>query len=140
MSVLYRIQATAVGGREGNVKSSDGFLNLNLGMPKELGGPGKPAANPEMLFAAGYAACFESAMRFVAREKKIALTSASVTADVGIGPRDDGGFALDIALTAEVGGLDQAAAEQLVAAAHHVCPYSHATKGSLNVRLSTKVV
>ncbi|MFX9089539.1 Ohr family peroxiredoxin, partial [Acinetobacter baumannii] len=75
MSVLYRIQATAVGGREGNVKSSDGFLNLNLGMPKELGGPGKPAANPEMLFAAGYAACFESAMRFVAREKKIALTS-----------------------------------------------------------------
>lgn len=140
MSVLYRIQATAIGGREGNVKSSDGFLNLNLGMPKELGGPGKPAANPEMLFAAGYAACFESAMRFVAREKKIALTSASVTADVGIGPRDDGGFALDIALTAEVGGLDQAAAEQLVAAAHHVCPYSHATKGSLNVRLSTKVV
>lgn len=140
MSVLYRIQATAIGGREGNVKSSDGFLNLNLGMPKELGGPGKPAANPEMLFAAGYAACFESAMRFVAREKKIALTSASVTADVGIGPRDDGGFALDIALTAEVGGLDQAAAEQLVAAAHHVCPYSHATKGSLNVRLTTKVV
>ncbi|MBN9527947.1 MAG: organic hydroperoxide resistance protein [Alphaproteobacteria bacterium] len=140
MSVLYRIQATAVGGREGNVKSSDGFLNLNLGMPKELGGPGKPAANPEMLFAAGYAACFESAMRFVAREKKIAITSASVTADVGIGPRDDGGFALDIALTAEVGGLDQAAAEQLVAAAHHVCPYSHATKGSLNVRLTTKVV
>jgi Ohr subfamily peroxiredoxin len=140
MSVLYRIQATAVGGREGNVKSSDGFLNLNLGMPKELGGPGKPAANPEMLFAAGYAACFESAMRFVAREKKIALTSASVTADVGIGPREDGGFALDIALTAEVGGLDQAAAEQLVATAHHVCPYSHATKGSLNVRLTTKVV
>ncbi|MGQ3030868.1 MAG: organic hydroperoxide resistance protein [Ferrovibrionaceae bacterium] len=140
MSVLYRIQATAVGGREGNVKSSDGFLNLNLGMPKELGGPGKPAANPEMLFAAGYAACFESAMRFVAREKKIAITSASVTADVGIGPRNDGGFALDIALTAEVGGLDQAAAEQLVAAAHHVCPYSHATKGSLNVRLTTKVV
>jgi Ohr subfamily peroxiredoxin len=140
MSVLYRIQATAVGGREGNVKSSDGFLDLNLGMPKELGGPGKPAANPEMLFAAGYAACFESAMRFVAREKKIALSSASVTADVGIGPRDDGGFALDIALTAQVGGLDQAAAEQLVAAAHHVCPYSHATKGSLNVRLTTKVV
>ncbi len=140
MSVLYRIQATAVGGREGNVKSSDGFLDLNLGMPKELGGPGKPAANPEMLFAAGYAACFESAMRFVAREKKIALSSASVTADVGIGPREDGGFALDIALTAEVGGLDQAAAEQLVATAHHVCPYSHATKGSLNVRLTTKVV
>lgn len=140
MSVLYRIQATAVGGREGNVKSSDGFLNLTLGMPKELGGPGKPAANPEMLFAAGYAACFESAMRFVAREKKLALSSASVTADVGIGPRDDGGFALDIALTAEVGGLDQATAEQLVAAAHHVCPYSHATRGSLNVRLTTKVV
>ncbi len=140
MSVLYRIQATAVGGREGNVKSSDGFLDLNLGMPKELGGPGKPAANPEMLFAAGYAACFESAMRFVAREKKIALTSASVTADVGIGPREDGGFGLDVALTAEVGGLDQAAAEQLVATAHHVCPYSHATKGSLNVRLTTKVV
>lgn len=140
MSVLYRIQATAVGGREGNVKSSDGFLDLNLGMPKELGGPGKPAANPEMLFAAGYAACFESAMRFVAREKKIALTSASVTADVGIGPREDGGFGLDVALIAEVGGLDQAAAEQLVATAHHVCPYSHATKGSLNVRLTTKVV
>ncbi len=140
MSVLYRIQATAVGGREGNVKSSDGFLDLNLGMPKELGGPGKPAANPEMLFAAGYAACFESAMRFVAREKKLGLTQASVTADVGIGPREDGGFALDVALTAEVGGLDQAAAEQLVATAHHVCPYSHATKGSLNVRLTTKVV
>ncbi len=93
-----------------------------------------------MLFAAGYAACFESAMRFVAREKKLGLTSASVTADVGIGPREDGGFALDVALTAEVGGLDQAAAEQLVATAHHVCPYSHATKGSLNVRLTTKVV
>ena len=139
MKVLYRTKATAVGGREGHVRSADGVLDVALAMPRELGGSGRPASNPEQLFAAGYAACFENAVRYVARQAKQVLTDTSVTAEVGIGPREDGGFGLDVGLEVILRGLDQATAERLVAQAHQVCPYSHAINGNVAVRTVTRV-
>lgn len=138
MSVLYSTQARAVGGRAGHVESNDGLLALDLAPPKELGGPGG-RTNPEQLFAAGYAACFESAIRHVARLGKLPLTDASVTATVSLSPTPEGGFALGVALEAEVKGLDQAAAEALVARAHEVCPYSNAIRGNVPVTPTVKV-
>lgn len=137
MSALYSTEARAVGGRAGHVKSSDGLLSLDLAMPKELGGKGG-ATNPEQLFAAGYSACFESAMRFIAGKQKLPLTDAAVTAKIDLLPNGEGGFRLGAALAAETKGLDQAAAEALVAAAHKVCPYSNALKGNVDVALSVK--
>lgn len=137
MSALYSTEARAVGGRAGHVKSSDGLLSLDLAMPKELGGKGG-ATNPEQLFAAGYSACFESAMRFIAGKQKLPLSDAAVTAKIDLLPNGEGGFRLGAALTAETRGLDQAAAEALVAAAHKVCPYSNALKGNVDVALSVK--
>ncbi|WP_446692641.1 organic hydroperoxide resistance protein, partial [Rhodospirillum rubrum] len=134
MTIAYRTKATAVGGREGRATSEDGLLDVALALPKELGGPGK-ATNPEQLFAAGYAACFESALRHVARGRKLALASTTVTAEVGIGPRADKGFSLEVALDITLGGVDQATAEDVVAEAHEVCPYSHATRGNIPVTL-----
>lgn len=139
MKVLYRAQATAVGGREGKVSSADGVLSLALAMPKELGGSGRKASNPEQLFAAGYAACFENAVRYVARAEKKGLGETSVTAEVGIGPREQGGFGLDIDLEVTLGGLDLGTAEALVAKAHEVCPYSNAVRGNVEVRTVTRV-
>jgi Ohr subfamily peroxiredoxin len=111
---------------------------VTLDTPKELGGAGGPGNNPEQLFAAGYSACFLGALKFVAAQKKVKIAEdTTVTAQVGIGPRDDGqGFGLDVALAIHIPGVEKAEAEALVAAAHVVCPYSHATKGSLDVRLS----
>ena len=137
MSALYSTEARAVGGRAGHVKSSDGLISLDLAMPKELGGKGG-ATNPEQLFAAGYSACFESAMRFIAGKQKLSLTDAAVTAKIDLLPNGEGGFRLGAALTAETKGLDQAAAEALVAAAHKVCPYSNALKGNVDVALSVQ--
>lgn len=137
MSALYSTQARAVGGRAGHVQSNDGLLSLDLAMPKELGGKGG-ATNPEQLFAAGYAACFESAMRFIAGKQKLPLQDASVTANVSLHSNDQGGFRLGISLAAETKGLDQAAADALVSAAHQVCPYSNAIKGNIEVALSAK--
>ncbi|WP_333586856.1 organic hydroperoxide resistance protein [Phenylobacterium sp.] len=137
MTPLYSTSARAVGGREGHVQTPDGQVNLTLAMPPELGGKGG-GANPEQLFAAGYAACFESALRFVARQQKLPLKDAAVTATVELHPRD-GGFQLGVALAAEISGLDQTAAEELVEAAHKVCPYSHAVRGNIDVRLTTTV-
>lgn len=138
MNILYRTQATATGGRTGSARTADGALQVELVTPKELGGPGGTGNNPEQLFAAGYSACFLGAIKFVAGQLKIKVPEdATVTADVGIGPRDDGrGFGLDVALTIALPGIERAVAEDLVARAHVVCPYSHATKGSLDVRLS----
>lgn len=138
MNILYRTQATATGGRTGSARTADGALQVELVTPKELGGPGGTGNNPEQLFAAGYSACFLGAVKFVAGQLKIKVPEdATVTADVGIGPRDDGrGFGLDVALTIALPGIERAVAEDLVARAHVVCPYSHATKGSLDVRLS----
>lgn len=133
---LYTTQARVTGGRAGHGETSDGLLKVDLGMPKELGGPGG-ATNPEQLFAIGYAACFESAIRFVARKQKLPLADAAVTATVDLLPNGEG-FKLGVSLAAETKGLDQAAAEALVSAAHQICPYSNATRGNIEVAISAK--
>ena len=136
MKTLYQTQATATGGRTGSARTADGALEVTLVTPKELGGPGGEGNNPEQLFAAGYSACFLGAIKFVAGQKKVKVAEDStVTAHVGIGPRDDGqGFGLDVALEISLPGIDRATAQEIVDQAHIVCPYSHATKGSLDVR------
>ncbi|MCZ2837600.1 organic hydroperoxide resistance protein [Modestobacter sp. VKM Ac-2985] len=139
MPSVYTAVATATGdGRNGHTRSSDGLIDLDLATPKEMGGEGG-ATNPEQLFAAGYAACFLSALKMVARTQKAPISDAGVTAEVGIGPNDAGGFGLEVALHVELGGVDQATADQLVEAAHQVCPYSNATRGNVPVTLETTV-
>lgn len=139
MPVVYTATATATGdGRNGHIRSSDGILEMDVATPKEMGGAGG-ASNPEQLFAAGYAACFHSALKLVAQTQKIKLAETAVTADVGIGPNGAGGFGLEIALHVEIGGLDQATADQLVEAAHQVCPYSNATRGNVPVTLEATI-
>ena len=135
MSSVYIAQATADGGRNGKIKSSDGVLNLEVRIPKEMGGPGGAYTNPEQLFAAGYAACFDSALQFVARHQKVAMKHSTVTAQVGIGPNSTGGFQLAVKLQAHIEGLDRAEAQKLLEAAHQVCPYSNATRGNIEVSL-----
>jgi lipoyl-dependent peroxiredoxin len=133
--ILYTATATSTGGRAGASKSSDGALDVTLTTPKELGGDGAAGTNPEQLFAAGYSACFIGAMKAVAGPQKIVLPKdTSITADVGIGPIT-GGFNVQAKLTIHVPGMDKAAAEALVAAAHKVCPYSNATRGNIDVTL-----
>lgn len=136
MPIAYRTRATATGGRDGHSSTEDGKVDVALSVPRELGGPGGDGTNPEQLFATGYAACFLGAIRFAAAKQKVSVAPEStVTADVGIGPRDDGGgFGLDVALSISLPGLDRAAAEALVEQAHVVCPYSHATRGNIEVR------
>lgn len=136
---VYTAHVTSSGnGRNGHVRSSDGVLDADVRSPEELGGPGG-ATNPEQLFAAGYAACFHSALRRVAKEKGLPLTDdATVEAAVGLG-KDDTGFALSATLTAHLPGLDQAQADDLMAAAHQLCPYSKATRGNLDVELKATV-
>ena len=137
MPVLYTATATASGGRDGSARSDDGVLDVALSTPKGLGGPGKAGAtNPEQLFAAGYAACFDSALRFVARAQGVTVDDSAVTAQVGIGPNDKGGFGLEVALNVSLPGLDREAAEKLVETAHQVCPYSNATRGNIDVKLT----
>ena len=137
MAAVYTAVATATGeGRNGRARSSDGVLDVDLAVPSEMGGQGG-ATNPEQLFAAGYAACFHGALELVARQQEATSTDSPVTAEVGIGPDDAGGFALEVTLRVELGGIDQAAAEQLVEAAHRVCPYSNATRGNVPVTLET---
>lgn len=138
MKVLYKTQATATGGRTGSAATSDGAFKVTLVTPKELGGPGGEGNNPEQLFASGYSACFLGALKFVASQQKVKIADDStVTADVGIGARDDGGgFGLDVALSISLPGVERSVAEDLVARAHIVCPYSHATRNGLDVRLT----
>ena len=138
MKVLYTTQATATGGRDGKAATKDGSFSVTLATPKELAGAAGPGNNPEQLFAAGYSACFLGALKFVAGKEKVAIPAdASVTATVGIGPRDDGtGFGLDVALAISLPGIDKAQAGDLVQKAHIVCPYSEATRSNLDVRLS----
>ena len=138
MNVLYTTQATATGGRTGSASTADGTFAVTLMTPKELGGPGGAGNNPEQLFAAGYSACFLGAIKFVAAQRKVKVAEDStVTATVGIGPRDDGqGFGLDVALAVSLPGIDRETAQAIVDQAHIVCPYSHATRNSLDVRLS----
>ncbi|MET0226500.1 MAG: organic hydroperoxide resistance protein [Dokdonella sp.] len=135
--ILYTATATAKGGREGHIHSSDGVLDLDLKVPKELGGPGGAGSNPEQLFAAGYSACFEGALRYVAGQRKIAIKDASVTGHVGIGPREPTGFGIAVELEVSLPGLDRAVAQDLIDTAHRdICPYSHATRGNVDVTIT----
>jgi lipoyl-dependent peroxiredoxin len=138
MSILYTTNATATGGRDGRATSEDGRLTVTLSTPKELGGNGGEGTNPEQLFGAGYSACFLGAIKYVASQKKIKLSEdTAVTATVGIGPREDGkGFGLDVALAITLPGVGAEQAQEIVDAAHIVCPYSEATRSNLNVRIS----
>ncbi len=137
VNVIYRTSARATGGRDGHSATLDGAVDVQLAVPKEMGGAGG-GVNPEQLFATGYAACFLGAMKFVASQgghPKVP-TDATVTSTVGIGPRSEGGFGLEVSLEISLPGVDHAEAEALVAAAHQVCPYSNATRGNIDVGLT----
>ncbi|MBB2948185.1 Ohr subfamily peroxiredoxin [Actinoplanes lutulentus] len=137
MSAIYTASATASGdGRNGHVRSSDGVLDFDLAIPKEMGGPGGALTNPEQLFAAGYAACFHSALKRVASTQKITLVDTAITVDVGIGQLPTGGFGLNVVIEAELPGLDETTARGVLDAAHQLCPYSNATRGNVEVVLN----
>lgn len=136
MKTLYSTKATATGGREGRAQTADGVLSVALSTPKQLGGAGGTGTNPEQLFAAGYSACFLSALKFVAGKAGVQVgPEANVTATVGIGEIPNG-FGLDIGLEISLPGIDRATAENLVHKAHQVCPYSNATRNNVDVRLT----
>jgi len=134
--VLYRAEATASGGRDGRSVSSDGVLEVKLSTPRDLGGAGGDGTNPEQLFAAGYSACFLGALKFVAARDKVALPKdVLVTGTVGIGAIPTG-FGIEVDLTISLPDLDRQIAQELVNKAHIVCPYSNATCGNIDVRLT----
>jgi lipoyl-dependent peroxiredoxin len=134
---LFTATATAMGGRNGHTEASDGSVKADLSLPREMGGPGKPGTTtPEHLFAAGYAACFGGALDFVARQQKKDGTKATITCAVTIGPREGGGFGLAVKLRVEDRSLAQAELAALAGEAHEkICPYSHATRGNVEVEL-----
>ena len=135
-TVLYRAQAKATGGREGQASSDDNALNVKLSTPRELGGAGGSGTNPEQLFAAGYSACFIGAMKFVAGQQKIALPAdTSIEGLVGIGQIPQG-FGIEVELKISIPGMPREQAEALVEKAHQVCPYSNATRGNIDVTLT----
>ncbi|MBX7489802.1 organic hydroperoxide resistance protein [Qipengyuania sp. GH25] len=138
ISPAYSTSATASGGRDGIARTDDGTFEVALGTPRELGGDGR-GNNPEQLFASGYAACFLGAMKFAASQNADlphVPTDASVNASVGIGPRNDKGFGLVVALTISLPGVERDAAERLVEEADTICPYSHAVRGNVEVSLA----
>ena len=134
MDATYKTQATAIGGREGKVRTEDGLLDFEVRLPKELGGKGGEYTNPEQLFAAGYSACFGSALNFVAGQKKIRIVDAKVTVNAGIKVSE--GFDLVVAIDVEIPGVDKDVAKEMVEIAHTVCPYSKAIKGNVDVTLN----
>lgn len=137
---FYTAHATAVGGRNGNSKTDDGLIDVNLSVPKAMGGPGKEGTTtPEHLFAAGYAACFGGACEFMAKQMKLPLTSLAVKSEVTIGSIPNG-FGLAVVLNVDVGGLSKEDAEKVVAAGHGLCPYSNAIKGNVDVKINVSVV
>jgi Ohr subfamily peroxiredoxin len=136
MKILYEALASASGGRSGHVTTSNGTLDLQLAIPKELGGTGETLPNPEQLFAAGYAACFDSALTFVATRQKVELSGTRVDATVGIGPREGGGFGLAVRLDVTIPGVPREQAQTLLEAAHAACPYSNAIRGNVDVKLA----
>ena len=136
MDALYTAEALATGaGRNGRVTTGEGRLDLDLAIPKEMGGSGD-GANPEQLFAAGYAACFHSALQTVARAQKVKLTDSSVGARVQIGSNGNGGFGLAVQLEVVIPDLPHEQAQSLADAAHQVCPYSNATRGNIDVSIT----
>jgi osmotically inducible protein OsmC len=137
MATLYTAEATATGdGRNGRTRTSDGALDLGLAVPTEMGGQGG-GNNPEQLFAAGYAACFHGALRLVAKRAGARIDDSSVTARVGIGPNDGGGYGLSVGLAVHIPGVDREQAQELTEQADQVCPYSNAVRG--NVRIDLQV-
>ena len=135
MKPLYTAIVSVTGGRDGKVHAAEPPLDLKLATPKALGGPGGDATNPEQLFAAGYAACFESALGLVARMQKLAVDGVVITAAVTLGKADDGKYRLGVELRGRLPGRTHEQAEALMAAAHQVCPYSNATRGNIPVNL-----
>jgi osmotically inducible protein OsmC len=137
---LFTATASAVGGRNGHTQANDGLIAFDLSVPKAMGGPGKSnTTTPEHLFAAGYAACFGGALDFVAKQHKKNASDAKITCSVSIGPRDGGGFGLAVAMQVEDTSLPQAELEALAKEAHEkICPYSHATRGNVDVRFEVK--
>ncbi|MEC5144704.1 organic hydroperoxide resistance protein [Chitinophaga sp. 212800010-3] len=135
LTVLYTAHATATGGRNGHITSSDNVLDLDVRMPRELGGSGGAYTNPEQLFAAGYAACFDSALNHIIRLERAQTGNTSVTASVSINKNDEGGFALAVKLQVAIPDTDLSLAQSLMEKAHQVCPYSNATRGNIDVIL-----
>jgi osmotically inducible protein OsmC len=138
-SIVYTAVATSTGdGRNGHVRSSDGLIDAEVRTPKEMGGAGG-ATNPEQLFAAGYAACFHSALKATKKIHGVDVVDSAVTAEVGIGSNGNGGFELAVTLHVEIGGdVSEADAQKAVEAAHQVCPYSNATRGNVEVKLEVE--
>ena len=136
MNIMYTAVAHATGdGRNGRVHSDGEALDLDLRVPKELGGPGGSFANPELLFAAGYSSCFHSALKLVSAREQADVSDSGVSATVGIGATDGGGFGLAVELDVHIPNVDDATAEHLAGLAHEVCPYSNATRGNIDVTL-----
>ncbi|MET4001586.1 MULTISPECIES: organic hydroperoxide resistance protein [Arthrobacter] len=136
MNPLYTAEALSTGaGRNGRVRTTSGTVELDLALPKEMGGSGK-GANPEELFAAGYAACFHSALQMVARTQKVAISDTSVGSRVKLLPNGEGGFVLAVELEVVIPEIDRDSAQALVDAAHQVCPYSNATRGNIEVTVT----
>ncbi|MGH3352941.1 MAG: organic hydroperoxide resistance protein [Nocardioides sp.] len=136
MTPIYTASAVSTGdARNGHVQSTDGLIDADVRIPKEMGGAGG-ATNPEQLFAAGYAACFHSALKLVAGKAKVDMTDSEVVADVSIGDNGQGGFGLSVQLEVTIPGADAATAQQLAEQAHQVCPYSNATRGNIEVELT----
>lgn len=136
MKIIYTTKAAATGGRNGQVKSENGVLDLAVRMPKALGGASDDFTNPEMLFAAGYSACFDSALNLVIKKENIKTGETTVTAKVSIGQTDTGGFGLEAELHAIIPGVSLEEAQSLIKKAHEVCPYSNATRGNMPVKLT----
>ncbi len=139
MKILYKAKALAIGGRDGQVSVENSPVRFEMASPAELGGTKGVGFNPEQLFAAGYAACFGSALQHVFKVKRLTMAAPEVHATVGIGRNDAGGYSLAVDITAVFHGLDQATADSLVNDAHQVCPYSNATRGNIDVTVSARV-
>jgi Ohr subfamily peroxiredoxin len=137
MKVLYTAEATATGGRNGHVKSDNGVLNIQVRAPKAMGGANDDYTNPEQLFAAGYAACFDSALNHIIRLEKLNTGTTSVTAKVSIGSIENGAFGLAVELVVNIAEVSTGEAQRLTERAHQVCPYSNATRNNIEVKLTT---
>jgi Ohr subfamily peroxiredoxin len=137
MKAIYTAEATATGGRNGHVRSDNGVLDIQVRAPKAMGGANDDYTNPEQLFAAGYAACFDSALNHVIRQEKVKTGASSVTAKVSIGSIENGAFGLAVELAVNISDVSIEEAQRLTERAHQVCPYSNATRNNIEVKLTT---
>ena len=140
MDIIYQTSAVSTGGRDGKVNVENSPLEFEMALPAELGGAKKVGANPEQLFAAGYSACFGSALQHVIRSKKLSIPAPMVQVSVGIGKNDVGGFKLAVQIVATISGVDQESADAIAKEAHLVCPYSNATRGNIDVSVTAKII